>query len=557
MASNETRVRAYFESVLSGEVTACQKIKKLAKRILHDLDNPGRWRFDPEKAMKAVNFVEWFCKTPSGKLGKPLLLEDFQRAFVETIFGFVDEDGLRRYQEALMVIGRKNGKTSLAAALEIYMLMADGEGAPQVYNLATKEEQAVLGFNAASKMVKQSGDIAKHVRKRTKDLYCDFNMGYIKALASNSGSLDGLDVHMAVIDELAAIKDRDLYDLIKQGMSSREQPLLLEITTNGFVRNGIFDAQYDYASRWLDGEVEDERFVAFIYELDDRDEWDDPECWIKANPGLGTIKKYDALAGNVAKAKNDPTFKATVMTKDFNIPENSAVAWLTYEECVNKETFDLKEMGFRYCIVGFDAADTVDLTSAQALMMRPGDERIYELSMYWLPEDVILADMNSGRKERDGVPYQQWISRDLMRTVPGNKVPKAVLLDWLTELRDRYDIYTYAVGFDPWHMDDSTLRDIENFVGKSRTFPVRQGPMTLSQPMKQLKADYKANRIVDNFHPVNSWCRMNVMVKADDNDNLKPVKKALDPRNRIDGFMAELDAYAVLYSVYDDYQAVC
>ena len=209
-------------------------------------------------------------------------------------------------------------------------------------------------------------------------------MGYIKPLASNTNSLDGLDTHGGFIYELAAIKNRDLYDLIKQSMTGRQQPLLFCNTTNGFIRGGIFDAQYDYAAKWLKGEIENERFLAFIYELDSADEWDKPDLWIKANPGLGTIKRADMLAENVQKAKDDPSFKPTVLVKDFNIPQTSESAWLRFEDTVSGEA-DLGKYRFDYCVGGFDAADTTDLNAATALCMRPGDERIYRRSMYWIP----------------------------------------------------------------------------------------------------------------------------------------------------------------------------
>lgn len=553
----QTALERYCRSILSGKTVACAKMRKLAERLLADIRNrKGRWVFDPELAERPVRFIEEFCKVPSGRIGRPLMLEDYEKAWIEAIFGFVDrKTKMRRYTEAFICVARKNGKSSLAAAIELYMLIADGEGAPQVINAANNLDQANLSYKAALRIVLQSGDISKHVHKQEDQLYCDLNMGYIKPMAANASTLDGLDVHMAVIDEIHAAKTRDVYDLMKQATAAREQPLIFTITTNGFVRNSVFDAQYDYARRWLDGELDDERFVAFVYELDDRSEWDDESCWMEANPGLGTVKSVEYLRGQVAKAKEDPAYRPTVLTKDFNMPENASVAWLSFEEAVNEETFDLSEMGFRYGICGFDASDTTDLTSAQMLMMRPDDERIYEASMYWLPEETVMAA--DGRNDRDGAPYRLWIARGLMRTVPGNKVDKRVLLEWLVEMRDEHDVYPYAVCVDPWHMDDSTLRDLEMLVGKGRVLKIRQGALTLSEPMKRIRADYKANRIVDNHNPVNEWCRMNVSVKADVNMNIQPDKKGMNPKNRIDGFAAELDAYVGLQNLMADYLAFC
>lgn len=547
----------YFSAVKSGKITACAKIRKLADMMLDQIANGYKgWHFDKEAANRPVHFIESYCFVPSGKLKVPFKLEPFQKAIVECAFGFVDDEGNRRFHEVMCVIGRKNGKSSLLAALELYMLIADREGAPQVYNVANSEDQAKLAYNAAIRILRQSKPIQRYARKRADDVYCGGNLGYMKPLTSQTRNLDGLDVHFAVIDELSAIVNRDLYDLVKQGMSARDQPMLFVITTNGFVRNGIFDAQYDYASKWLDGEVDDDRFLAFIYELDERDEWVNECAWIKANPGLGTIKKLSALRGYVNKALQDPTFRPTVLVKDFNMPENQSVAWLAFEEAVNEESFDIDSMGFRYGIAGFDASETTDLTAACMLMMRPGDDRIYAMAMYWLPEDAIRCASESGkRRERDDVPYEQWVARGLLRLVPGNKVDKRVVLDWLQEMRDEHDVYCYAIGYDPWHLTDDSIREgFESFVGRERMIVVRQGPQTLSQPMKQIKGDYRARRIVDNHNPVTEWCRMNVMVRTDVNGNIQPDKKDLRASNRIDGFLAELDAYTVLDKLMGEYQ---
>ena len=566
MSKRKSDLQKYCESVLSDKIIACRKVKRMCEIMLSRIEHGHKqWHFDINAAERPVKFIEKFCKIPSGRLGQPLKLELFQKAWIESIFGFVDDDGLRECQEALVMVGRKNAKTTLTAAIELYMLTADGEGSPQVYNAATSLDQAELGFNAAYKMVRQSSEIAQHVKKRTDQLYCDLNFGFIKPLAANSSTLDGLDVHMGVLDEIHAMKNRDIYDLIKQGTAARVQPLVMQITTNGFVRNSIFDDQYSYAAGWLDGTVEDDRFIPWVYELDEREEWKQQRMWVKANPGLGTIKSKDYLIGAVKKAKADPSYKPTVMTKDFNMPENASIAWLDYTEAINTTYYfgeengkpRFKDLGFRYGICGFDASDSVDLTSAQMLMMRPGDDRIYERSMYWMPEDVLYAAVDKGdRKERDGVPYQQWVSRGLLRLVPGNKIDKRVLLDWLEELKAEDDLYTFAIGYDPWHMTEDYLKDqLRAFVGSSRVVEVRQGSKTLSQPMKMLRAEYGNNALVDNHNPINEWCRLNVQVRSDVNDNIQPMKKNGDPRNRIDGFAAEIDAYVTFLKFKDEYTA--
>lgn len=538
----------YAVAILDGKIKACRRIKQMYEKLLYRYYNPGQWHFDQEIADRHIVFMERFCRQPES--GQPLRFELFQRAKLEAIFGFVDDCNLRQYQECLTIEGRKNGKTTEMAAVEIDLLTNDGEGSPQVYNVATKHDQAMLGFNAAHSMIKRSSELSGILRKRVSDIYFSYNLGFIKALAANSNGLDGLNAHGVIIDELAAIKNRDLYDLMKQSMSARSQPLLFAITTNGFVRDNIFDAQYDYACGVLDGTIDDDRFAAFIYELDDPDEWLDESCWIKANPGLGTIKKFDFLKRCVEKAKADPSFMPTVKTKDFNLKETGASSWLRWDELNNDATFDTT---FDYCVGGFDAADTTDLNAAKALMMRPDDPNIYVKSMYWIPETVLDQITKTGsRRERDNMPYDLWVKQGLMRVWEGNKVDKVCFLQWFMELREKEDLYTMFIGFDPWHIDDTLLAAFKSEFGPNAMIPVRQGIYTLSDPMKQLRADLQAKRIIYGGNPIDKMCLANTEIKVDINGNIQPVK-GLDPRKRIDGTVALINGYKVLKDKYDQF----
>lgn len=562
--SCERAIREYFGGILCGDITACAKMRKVAAHILRDMDNTDPlypYHFREEYAQKHVQFIERFCRLPSGRLGHDFELELFQRAILSVVFGFVDADGTRQYREVLWIMGRKNGKTALASAIELDLLINDDEGAPEVYNVATAHDQAAKGFNNAWRMVQTSPALAKHIRKRVADLYCDLNMGSIRALSANTNHLDGLDISGAIVDELAAMKNRDLYDLTIQGTSARRQPLVLEITTNGFVRNGIFDAQYEYACKWLDGQAtgdKAERFIAFIFELDEREEWQDESCWIKANPGLGTIKSLAALRQNVSKAKDDPTFLPTLLVKDFNLIENQSQAWLTWDEIHNDATFDPGDGTFTYAVLGVDAADTTDLTAACLLMQRPGDPNIYAMHMAWIPQRALEQAEREGRRGgRDGVPYDAWIARGLMRTCETPIMDKRDVLDWVAEVQDKYGIYAVSCGYDPWHMRDvPTVEAYEDYFGADNLQKVIQGAQTLSMPMKELRALYKEGRIVDNANPIAEWCRSNVAIRTDVNGNIQPDKKNQDPRNRIDAWAAECDAFIAMKNIADDYRAM-
>lgn len=540
----------YFTEILDEKIVACEKMKRTADILLEQYACPSEYHFDKELANKPIEFIETFCYVPAGKIGEKIQLELFQKARLQAIFGFVDDNEYRQYNESLIVEGRKNGKTTETAAVELFMLVGDGEGGAEIYNVATKLDQAKKGFNAACNMRLQSPLLKKHVNKRAADLWFAPTMSFIKALASNTSSLDSLDSHCVTVDELAAIKNRDLYDLMKQSMGARNQPLLFTITTNGFLRNGVFDAQYQYANGVLSGQIKNPKFLPFIYELDDISEWDNPKMWIKANPGLGTIKKTEYLEEMVQKAKDDPSFKPTVMVKDFNIPQTSESAWLTWQE-LNNETISDKEYG--YFIGGFDAADTTDLNFAVAIFQKPDDKEIMVRSMAWIPEKVLeMQDKTGSRVERDKVPYRLWVEQGYMRTCSGHKCDKRIFLEWFKELRDTEELYPIFIGYDPWHIDDTLLREFRAEFGENTMIPVRQGTRTLSQPMKDLKADFKEHNIIYQNHPVLKWCLMNTVAKADVNQNIQPVKK-LDTTQRIDGAIALLCAYTVLCDNRDKY----
>ncbi|AFA49834.1 terminase large subunit [Acetobacterium woodii] len=541
-------IEEYYDAIMSGDIVACYRIKQVYEKLMYDLKHQGLFVFDEDLANRPIEFIETFCKQSQGVLGEPLKLMLFQKAKYQAIYGFVDKNTrFRKYREVLDIRGRKNGKTTELAATSIEMTVADGESGAENYFIATKQEQSSKGFNEAWNMIKQDQSLSRHIRKRKSDLFFDANFSFIKALASNVNGLDGLNSHCVIIDELAAIKNRDLYDLMIQSTSSRDQPLLTCISTNGFVRECIFDSQYEYACKVLDGKVVDDTFLPFIYELDDRDEWDKEECWIKANPGLGVIKKIEVLRGFVNKAKEDPAFKATVMVKDFCATENAATAWLRWEELYNPEKFEAKEMGFRYGIGSFDLAETTDLAAAKVVCKRRDDDKDYYLSMYWLPEE------NLNNKELlDQVPYLLWEKQGLLRVCPGNRINPYAILEWFIEVQDVYDIYIPWIGYDPWHVDASLLMAFQNHFGKNAMISVRQGSYTLSMPMKELKAELIAKQSVYNDHPIDKWCLKNLEVKVDINGNIQPVK-GVSQTQKIDGAVAMIIVKVILRDKMAEY----
>jgi len=537
----------YWDKIQKGEIVACRRLKQQYQKLVDELNNPkGPWVFDIERANQPIEFIERFCKHSKSKwIGKPVKLELFQKAQLQAIYGFVHkETGLRRCREVFTLVGRKNGKSTLKAATGIYMMVGDGEGGSEVYSLATKKDQARIVFTEAVNMVAQSPYLSKHIKKRKTDLYFPITFSKFEPLSSDSNSLDGLNVHYGIIDELHAIKDRNLYDVIKQAMTAREQPILDIITTAGFVRECIYDSIYDYACNVLDGFVEDERFLAFIYELDDREEWTDFRMWEKANPGLGTIKSYEELAANVERAKNDPDFLPTVLTKDFNVRDTVAGTWLTFDQINNTETFDMEELRGSYAIGGADLSSTTDLSCATLLIMKPNSDKKYCIQQYFLP-----AELLEQRVREDKIPYDKWAQRGLLTLCEGNKINYSDITAWFRKMYERYQIIPLWIGYDPWNAQYwiQEMKDL-NF----NMIEVRQGFKTLSQPMKELTADLMAKRINYNNNPILKWCLTNVNVKRDDNDNIKPIK-GKNQRQRIDGAVSLLIAYTVLFNNLQDY----
>ncbi|MFF5994802.1 terminase TerL endonuclease subunit [Lysinibacillus sp. KU-BSD001] len=540
----------YYEKIMSGEINVCRRLKQQYQKLYEQLQQPIEpYEFNIELATKPIEFIETLCRQAQGKnMGQPLILDLFQKAKLQALFGFVHkETRMRQYREVVDIRGRKNGKTTENAAISLFMQVGDGEGSAEVYFIATKLDQAKKGFSECYKMVAQSPDLSKHIKKRKTDLYFAPTFSTIQPLASDSNSLDGLNSHFVTVDELAAIKDRNIYDVMKQSTSSRDQALVSSISTNGFVRESIYDSQYEYACNVLDGKIKDERFLAFIYELDHRDEWLDESCWIKANPGLGTIKKEEELRAFVEKAKVDASFRPTVMVKDFNMKENATSAWLTWDQLENTAIFDIAEMGFNYGIGGFDKSETTDLTAAGVLLRRPDDDNIYFTCMFWLPEKLILQ-----RAQEDSIPYDLFERMAILRPSGDYKVDLKDVLKWFVELREDYDIYIPWIGYDPWHVDDSSLENFAQHFGQDSMIKVRQGAVTLSTPMKELEADLGANLVNYNNNQLMKMCLANTEVKVDTNGNIAPVKTR-DSRKRIDGTIALLNAYVIYLDKKNDY----
>lgn len=534
-------VLEYWEDISSKKVIVSKKVYLVYKELVRIINDPNsKWKYDISRSNHAIEFIENYCKHSKGKLGgKPFILEGWQKALVGATFGFVDKiTGLRKHRELILVVARKNGKSTLAAAIGLYLQIADREAGAEIYAVATMKDQAKIIWQEGKRMVSKSPVLRNRIKPLVSEMTAKFNDSTFKPLGSDSLTLDGLNVHGGLLDEIHAWKDENLYDVVVDGTTARDQPLIVITTTAGVVRESIYDRKYDEATDtingYLDGSFKNERLLPIIYELDSKEEWTKPECWQKANPGLGTIKKIDQLEDKVNKAKANNRLVKNLLTKDFNIRQNAGETWLNYEDVVNKETFNILELKPKYGIGGVDFSKTTDLTAAKVIFMQPNDDNLYVMSMYWLPADKLQQ-----RIEEDDVPYDKWVEQGYLRVCEDSIINHKDITQWFLEIRDQYKILLPWIGYDSWSAT-YWVEEMRNFFGKSAMEDIRQGKRTLSIPMEELGTKFKNHKVIYNNNPIDRWCFANTTVDEDINGNIQPIK--IRKKKRIDGTAALLNA---------------
>lgn len=543
-----SHVLEYATAVQDGTILANDYIKAMYSKLAEAAINPGKYHLDIDLANSHIDFIETFCKQSQGAMGEPLKLELFQKAKLEAAFGFVDDNNIRQFTEVDDFRGRKNGKTTEAAAIALDLLCNDGEGAPEIYFIATKMDQAKKGFDEAERMRKQSPFLAKHLRKRASDIYFKYNEGIIKPLASDIKKLDSYNSSAVIIDELGAITNRRIYDDMKQSTSSRDQPLVFCISTNNFVRDGVYDAQVKYGQDMLKGLVRDEHFLFLYYALMKREHWLDEKYWIMANPGLGPIKKIKTLRDFVEKAKQDPAYAPTVKVKDFNLYENQHAAWLSTEAAENRTIVPAEEYCDMYAVGGCDLSSTYDLTSA-SLIIKPGETKPWiVLQKYFLPESRI-RDVE--QQDVTEAPYRLWADQGWIKICEGTQVNYSDVTSWFVQQVQENGIRPLWIGYDRalagYWAEDMTNNGFE-------MDKIPQGAKTWTYPFKSLKAEFEAGNIVYQNNPVTLYCLLNTGVKSINAEGIEsqmPVK--LQSNRRIDGLVSLLNAYTCMKNHEEEY----
>lgn len=551
-----TYIEQYNKWIKENPNKVGKKVKQIYNKLEQDLKEPRTVKFvnketgetethtyvfDEKKAHRPINFAERYCRQSKGQWnGQLLRLELFQKAMLEAAFGFVDqENGNRKYRKVIFFVARKNGKSVLDSAIATYMLTKDNEGGAEVYSVATKRDQSKIVWEESKKMINKSPDLRKSIRCLIGGIYYDKTDSFFRALAADSNSLDGLNSHLVIADEVHAWKDKNLLDVMYDSMSARTQPMLFETSTMGTVRQNVFDIEYEYAAQVIDGTIEDETLLPIIYELDDEKEWINEECWYKANPALGKIKSIKTLREKVERAKANPIELVNLLCKDFNVRQNTINAWLTFEDLNNEEIYtNWKDC---YCIGGCDLSSTTDLTCATILGVVNKKIRIKQ--MYWIPANLLEKKVID-----DKIPYDKWLKAGWLRLSGDSKIDYHDVTKWFLEEVQQNDLRPLWVGYDSWNAqfwcDEMTS---EGFTMQE----VRQGYKTESAPLKQMKADLIDKKINYNNNPILKWNLSNVVVKVDDNENIMLSKEKA--RQRIDGAASLMDAYVIYINRQQEY----
>jgi len=535
-------IQEYHYRITHGEIVVGKWIKLLYDKITAGLRD-GLFYFDDRKANKAIQFIENFCHHCEGR-DDLITLELWQKATVSLMFGIVDENGLRIFREVMLVIARKNGKSLFASACIAYMAYLDGEYGAKIYCLAPKLEQAAIVYNNFHQMIIHEPELANLAMKRRSDIYLESTNTVVKPLAFNAKKSDGFNPHMTVCDEIAswpAELGRKQYEVMKSALGARKQPMILSISTAGYVNDGPYDELIMRGTAWLLGNSDERRLLPIFYMIDDIKKWDDIEELKKSNPNMGVSVSEDFFLEEIAIARNSMSKRAEFLTKYCNIKQSSTQAWLPYDvvDAVTGEKYSLEDFRSSYCVGGIDLSQTTDLTACCVVIEREG--RLYTFAQFFMPENKI-----DELQAAEGVPYRLYVSAGLIKPSGENFVDYNDCFEWFRMLVEEYEILPLQVGYDRYsaqylvqQMDQYGFHMDDVYQGENLTPVINEVDGLLRDETLQLGDN---NLLKAHFLNVG-------MKKNEETRKIRPVK--IDSRCHIDGFVAVIDALTVRQKWYE------
>lgn len=532
----------YYAKINSGEIIAGEWIKKIFEIITTWLQKQ-EYFFDAKEANKAIKFIENFCHHSQGR-NDLLKLELWQKAIISTMFGIVDEEKIRVFREVFIVIGRKNGKSLFASAIIAYMAYLEPEYGQEIYCLAPKMEQAAKVYDGFYQMIKAEDELDELAKKRRSDIYIEESNTTIKPLAFNAKKSDGFNPQLVVCDEMAAwAGDGGLkqYEVMKSALGARRQPMILSISTAGYVNDSIYDELMKRSTSFLKGNSKERRLLPFLYIIDDIEKWNDIEELKKANPNMGVSVKESFFLDEIAIAEGSLSKKAEFLTKYCNVKQNSSIAWLEYQTVDKAEVIKTLE-DFRECyaVGGIDLSQTTDLTAASIVVEKDGV--LYAVTQFFMPENRIET-----LQATDGVPYDIFVKKGIITLSGKNYVDYKDVFNWYVWLLENYGIRVLKIGYDRYSAQ-YLIDDLKNY--GFHTDDVHQGE-NLTPVIREFEGIIKDGdfKIVDNnllkSHFLNVALKHNMETRK-----FRPIK--IEQRAHIDGFVSVIDAMTVRQKYNDE-----
>ena len=551
----DNSLEEYIKGIENGDIAVGKKIRQVYIDTLKPIidDNDKKYYYDAKPGSKYIWFAEKYCKQSKGDFyNKPIKLMLWQKALALALLGIKHrKTKLRRFTELFLEIGRKNGKSTFANTLLFYLLLEE-KGA-EVYTYGTSAKIANRIIKDCSFMIDHERELEKIFKYRKSyplQILMKKGLGdsVAEALANNADKQDGLNASGAIIDEVHALSS-DVFDIIKQSMSARKQPLLIMLTTSGFVREQFFDNKYRDIENIFLGINEVEYILPIIYELEKEEEIWNPDNWIKANPGLGVIKNTKLLADNVLQAKGNRRFLNTVLTKDFNIPNVSNSAWLDYDTIevknsdgtyINYSDEELKKFDYSIVIGGFDLSRTNDMTAFTICLFDKDNHRVIAKTMYWITGNYYQERLND---KVNRLPFDAWVRNGYIKLSGENLIDYNDIAMWVMKEFKEHGYIFNKIQYDNYSAQYLVQQFKGMGFGDKVLIPTQQGAKTLSVPMQVLESNLRENKLCYLNNPVTKWCLTNVELKEDRNGNQMPMKMGNKSSRKIDGFATILNCY--------------
>ena len=545
MTKNDNYIIAYYQRITDGSESVGKWIRLLYENIIEGLQNK-QFFYSHKKARAAILFIENFCHHHEGELArKPFKLELWQKAFISLLFGIVDDTGARQFREVFFVVARKNGKTLLAAAIAAYCTFLDGEYGGRIYFAAPKLDQAALCFEAYHQIILQEPELNNMAQKRRTDIYVREWNATAKPLAFNAKKSDGLNISLAVADECASWQgDAGLkfYEVIKSSFGARKQPILLAMSTAGYINDGVYDELMKRSTRVLLGDSKEQRLLPVIYMIDDVDKWNDINELRKSNPNLGVSVSVNYLLEEISIAEGSLSKRAEFLTKYCNIKMSSSSAWLDARaiERASGEHFTLEDFRNSYCVAGIDLSQTIDLSAVTLVIEKEGE--LYVFAQLYLPAEKIEE-----ATARDALPYSAYIQRGLLTPSGDNFIDYHDIYNFMTKLVEEYQIYPLKVGYDRYSAQ-YLIQDLKNY--GFHCDDVYQGE-NLSPVLNEVEGLIKDGKIHIGENDLLKIHLLNSAVKQNSETSRRRLVK-VNQGAHIDACAAMIDAFTVRQKYYSE-----